>query len=190
MRHSSIASWTFFPTNASSFITVLEQTHLFPFYEKKKGERKAEQAMIVGSLRMIHLRVWVWVWVDVRVSGWDVKWFYDDEPISITRATIRWHEEDLHMIWKDSVKLLKDQIWVPKNLTQYKPSIWVRLRAESSVLLLLETKSVIIWVLPLDVVVANLILVGTSMIQLEKQQNSLWQRTAFLLLMRIVLGTA
>ena len=80
---------------------------------------------------------------------------------------------------------------------------------------------VVIWVLPLDVVVVDLILLGTSMIsneiredlqfhgrlsysllgvelwqfwssrsiiQLENQPNSLWQRTAFLLL-RIVLDT-
>ena len=36
LRHSSTASWTFFPTHASSFIRVLEQTHLFPIDERKK----------------------------------------------------------------------------------------------------------------------------------------------------------
>ena len=38
-------------------------TILLPVFiqQKKKGEQKAERAMIVGSLRMIHVRVWVWV---------------------------------------------------------------------------------------------------------------------------------
>ena len=35
VRHSSTASWTFFPTHASSFIRVLKQTHLFPFDEER-----------------------------------------------------------------------------------------------------------------------------------------------------------
>ena len=46
------------------------------------------------------MRVWVRVWVGVRVSGWDMKWFYDDEPISTTKIIIRWRGEELHSIPK------------------------------------------------------------------------------------------
>ena len=37
--HSSTASWTFFPTNGSSFIRFLEQTHIF-FLSTKKVKRE------------------------------------------------------------------------------------------------------------------------------------------------------
>ena len=87
VRHSSIAYRTFFPTNASSFIRVLEQTHLFPFCKRKQEESRQNKQLLLGLLR-------------VRVSGWDMKWFYDDEPISIIEIIIRWREEDLHTIWK------------------------------------------------------------------------------------------
>ena len=73
VRHSSSASWTFFPTSASNFIGVLEQTHLFSFDERKIRREQAEQTIIVGSLQAIYMRLWVWVWVIVRTSGWNIK---------------------------------------------------------------------------------------------------------------------
>ena len=81
----------FFPTNASCFIRVLEQTHHFPFYKRKQGQSKQNKQLLLGLLR---------VRVGVRLNDWDMKWFYDDEPISITKIIIRWREEDLQTIWK------------------------------------------------------------------------------------------
>jgi hypothetical protein len=39
--------------------------------------------------------------VRVRAIGWDIKWFYDQDSISITKEIIRWNQEDLNVIWKE-----------------------------------------------------------------------------------------
>ena len=74
----------------------------FSFRRKKEREsRQSKQLLLVlygDSYEGVGLGVWAWV--GVRVSVWDMKWSYDNEPISVTRAIIMLHEDDLQIIWK------------------------------------------------------------------------------------------
>ena len=138
--HSSTASWTFSPTSASSFIRVLEQTHLPPFDERKKerGGRTSNYSRLsvddsyqgvgmgLGGCEGERLRYEM-----ILRSRTD---FNYQRNFQVARG------RSAYELKRTQSNSLKDKIWVPQNLTQYKPSICVRLRAKSIVSLMLETR--------------------------------------------------
>ena len=74
----------------------------FSFDEKRREKGRTSNSYLASTVDSYEgVGMGVWVWVGVRVGVWDMKWFYNQEPISITRAISSWHEEDLHMIWKE-----------------------------------------------------------------------------------------